>query len=578
MPVDRIICRGDRRPRAVGRPVQEWDRAAPFDMDSTPFNLDALLQAVFDRINAASPSANGDHLLSIASGVPHDLVGDADTLSRILTDVIGGAIACTGAQRMILAVDVPGQPPDDAAGRTSLRFTVSNGGTGMTGDQAAALLTALTRTDSAASLYRKDDVPSIASGKQLVDRLGGRISLDCEAGRGFTFSFTAVLEVPGTGAGAAPGRTAKCGAGPVDGNAYAGAMHMLRGARILLAEDHPTNQHLAREVLQQAGCRVDVADNGAEALRALAVEGARYDVVLMDIRMPVMDGIETTREIRRNPAYEGLPVIALTANTAKEDQEFFEKVGMDGFLAKPVHIADLYATLARWLPESLPAMDLPEPVPSGGGRANGAGDWPPDGLVEGVDAAAGLAHAGGDRQLYARMLEDFCTGNAMAGREIGDALSAGNLEQARSLAHNLAATAGAIGADRLSAAAAALENAIAGRGGAPEDMLDGFRRDLECIVDAIRSVAPPARPGPCVPVAGTGAIIDREELAMRACELEAALEDHDLAAQDIFEKLARLLAGQGHDSTLGAIGTCLGELEFAQARTMLRQLQADLAA
>jgi two-component system sensor histidine kinase/response regulator len=128
----------------------------------------------------------------------------------------------------------------------------------------------------------------------------------------------------------------------------------LKGARVLVAEDNEFNQDLIEELLEQNGMVVTLCGNGREALEALAEQ--RYDIVLMDVQMPVMDGYEATRQIRATPALAGQCVIAMTANVMAEDRMRCLKAGMDDFLTKPIYEAILYQTLAKWLPDTKPVI------------------------------------------------------------------------------------------------------------------------------------------------------------------------------------------------------------------------------
>ncbi len=170
---------------------------------------------------------------------------------------------------------------------------------------------------------------------------------------------------------------------------------------ILLVEDDPINQEVAMELLRAPGYRIDVAVDGADALvKAL---DRRYDLILMDLQMPVMDGFEATRRLRATPAYARTPIIAMTANVFVEDQERCLAVGMDDFIAKPVDPELLLATVARWLGTQAPSVSFPVPCGSGAGkRLAGA-----LARIDGMDVAAGLRSVRGRWSSYERLLQTF---------------------------------------------------------------------------------------------------------------------------------------------------------------------------
>src|SRR5688500_446451 len=163
----------------------------------------------------------------------------------------------------------------------------------------------------------------------------------------------------------------------------AGTLQRLRGARLLLVEDNEMNQELATELLQQAGLRVVLATNGREALDILAADRA-FDAVLMDCQMPVMDGYDATRAIRADPALDGLPVIAMTANAMAGDREKALAAGMADHIPKPLRVDEMFATIARWVVPREPAVAALPTAPAeahAGGQAS----------LPGIDTRAGLA-------------------------------------------------------------------------------------------------------------------------------------------------------------------------------------------
>ena len=236
----------------------------------------------------------------------------------------------------------------------------------------------------------------------------------------------------------------------------------LRGARLLLVEDNDLNVELAQELLRNAGIAVVVAGNGQEALAVLERD-RHFDGVLMDCQMPVMDGYEATRAIRANPALDGLPVIAMTANAMAGDREKVLAAGMVDHIPKPLDVAQMLRTIARWV----------KPVRAGAAAA-GAGSAqpaPPEtgpletGLLEPgrpvtelLDRAAGLASCNHNAQLYQRLLGKFRRGQADFAGSFQAALQGGDLDTARRLAHTLKGVAGTIGARAVQAAAADLEH------------------------------------------------------------------------------------------------------------------------
>jgi two-component system sensor histidine kinase/response regulator len=220
---------------------------------------------------------------------------------------------------------------------------------------------------------------------------------------------------------------------------------------VLLVEDSPINQEVAVSLLESAGLRVDLAGNGAEAVeKACATD---YDLILMDMQMPVMDGLEATQAIRRSGRTQ-VPIVAMTANAFGEDRQRCLDAGMNDHLPKPVDPAMLYSKLLQWLPEGQAVADAPA-APAAGTDIRSLLDQ-----VPGLDAAYGLKNLRGRVPNYLRLLRKYADGHADDGGRIRAGLAAGNMDEVRRLAHSLKGVAGMIGATGVQGLAAELEAAI----------------------------------------------------------------------------------------------------------------------
>ncbi len=226
----------------------------------------------------------------------------------------------------------------------------------------------------------------------------------------------------------------------------------VKGAYLLLVEDNEINQQVARELLESFGIRVAMAENGEEAIARLQEEP--FDGVLMDMQMPVMDGITATREIRKNPALANLPIIALTANVYVSEQNAFLAAGMNDHIGKPLDPDRLIATLAKWIHPARLADSSPPPP-----TATASAPMPlPD--LPGVKVAESVRRIGGNTGLYYSLLEKFRINQKDAGRNIRDALASNDQKTAERLAHTLRGIAGTLGAEYLQTQAELLENKI----------------------------------------------------------------------------------------------------------------------
>jgi PAS domain S-box-containing protein len=259
------------------------------------------------------------------------------------------------------------------------------------------------------------------------------------------------------------------------------ALRGLRGARVLLVEDNDLNQQVASELLRDAGLVVDIADNGRVALdmvQAHIGEQSPYDLILMDMQMPVMDGVTATRALRQDPRHDALPILAMTANAMQADRDRCLDAGMQDFIAKPIEPDAMWRALARWLkpqpgaapgatPRAVGTSAAPEPTlePELELEADGPA-LPP---VDGLDQGTGLRRALGRPTLYRQLLARFVEGQRDTPNAIDQALRAGDADTAERLAHTLKGVAGNIGAMPLQDAAGELETAL--RGQAPREQI-----------------------------------------------------------------------------------------------------------
>jgi CheY-like chemotaxis protein/HPt (histidine-containing phosphotransfer) domain-containing protein len=254
----------------------------------------------------------------------------------------------------------------------------------------------------------------------------------------------------------------------------------LVGTRVLLVEDHPLNQQLACELLRRAGVEVVLAKDGSEALAMLASEPA-FDGVLMDCQMPVMDGYTATRELRRNPAWQRLPVIAMTASALAEDRERALASGMNAHLTKPIHVESMLRTLAEWIGRTPASPIDADPGTQAGEAAND------DAAV--IDVRAGMATCMGNEALFHRMLEGFRDTEGGFADEISDALAEQRWDDAQRRAHDMKGLAGTLGAQRLLPAAHILHAAIAARRAEPDGAeLEQMRIELDRVLAEIMTL------------------------------------------------------------------------------------------
>jgi two-component system sensor histidine kinase/response regulator len=349
-------------------------------------------------------------------------------------------------------------------------------------------------------------------------------------------------------------------------------MARLAGARVLLVEDNEMNQELAIDLLAKAGIEAVLARHGQEALDILAQDRA-FDGVLMDCQMPVMDGFQASREIRANPVFDKLPIVAMTANAMAGDREKVLAAGMQDHIAKPVNVAEMYATLARWLrpaPGQAAPAALRPPAQASGAASTALPALPM------VDVRAGLATAMGDEKLYRRLLVKFREGQQDFAAMFVQALMGGDATAPERLAHTLKGVAGNIGARHVQAAAQELEQAC--QQGAAREVLERLLAlvvmELDPLLAALQAADAPgggAERHPALAPAGAPSADDAPLSRLRAlladsdseaADLwEASLDQFKAALPDHWRRIANGLGNLDLEAALAALDEAMASLE-----------------
>ncbi len=294
-----------------------------------------LEQVMSDIMSQLFESANNKGLkltLDLDPGLSQPLQGDSLRLTQVLTNLMSNAIKFTTQGEIIIRTKILSTLSD----HIKLRFEVQDSGVGMTPIEILGLFQAFHQADASITRKYGGTGLGLTISKRLVELMGGEIGVESQSGKGSTFWFTLTL---GTGTIPAPPMPEVL----ID-------LTPLTGARILLAEDVPINQMLATELLEMQGAVITVANNGLEALKLLLLQP--FDCVLMDMQMPVMDGLEATRQIRAHPKLANTCIIAMTANARNEDWLRCKEAGMDAFITKPIDPNKMYTTIAQWLSKS----------------------------------------------------------------------------------------------------------------------------------------------------------------------------------------------------------------------------------
>ncbi len=456
--------------------------AEKLTLESVPFCLDHVLDSVCTLVAQPAQAKGLQVLINVQPSVPNELVGDSLRLKQVLTNLISNAVKFTEHGKVTVTVALSqrqavlsGRSP--VGDRVQLSVAVQDTGIGMTAQQIGALFTSFNQADSSTTRRYGGTGLGLAITHRLVTMMDGHVSVESTLGEGSTFTATVWLEQ-----GSQQSLHGLADGGVVQGTVqHQGPLHevslpALDGLSVLLVEDNAINQQIARELLESAGARVTLADNGQRALELLhqASEPLPYHLVLMDLQMPVMDGHQTTVTLRQSERFKNLPIIALTAHASADEIARCLADGMNAHLSKPIDPDALFACVAQWGKNGIvgdpSSNQQPLIMDAAASRsqdrvAQGNSKAQPhifaDQLsIPGIDLALGLRLCAGNQTLYIDLLGQFLGSIRDLPGLLNAALAGGHWNQAARLVHNLKGMAGNIGATSCSAMSAELEKTL----------------------------------------------------------------------------------------------------------------------
>ena len=485
--------------------------------------------------------------------LPPMLRGDPGRIEQILVNFLSNAVKFSERGTITLRATRmdDGETPDTPV---RLRLEVEDQGIGLNAEQQAKLFKPFEQADSSTTRKYGGTGLGLAISRGLVELMGGQIGADSAPGRGSRF--WVVLPLAQGDAGM-PARSAAQDPLP-DANAFASWLLANRsGCHVLLAEDNTLNQEIASELLQNVGLRVTIAQNGQEAVTMAGQ--AHFDLILMDLSMPVMGGLEAAATIRTLPGQAATPILALTANAFKEDRQRCLEAGMNDHLAKPVTPTTLYQALARWLPGASPRpAAAPETAPATGTSEPGS---PP--AIAGLDTTEGLRSTRGQLPRYLRLLDRFARTYQGSATGLRAQLAEGRLDEIRLLAEGLRSSAGPLGASQLAACAAQLEQSL--QHPAPDHTLntqvEALAGELERLLAAITTATGPLGPSPAA-------------LRDFIAELGTLLAGNDVRAASEWRDKGHWLESIS-GPTARQISTAIELFEFEEAAALLTTIVAE---
>ena len=536
--------------------------AGELDLERRPFRLRTLVDEAV-AIACVQADAKGLPLgVSMASDLPEVLEGDPLRINQVLGNLLANAIKFTERGRVDLIVRAA--PAAAGAAASNLCFEVRDTGIGIAPEQQALIFAPFSQADASTTRRFGGTGLGLSIVRSLVQLMEGSIGVQSTPGSGSVFNVQLTLAL------------SDASRLPVPADALPSDSRRLQAVRILLVDDSELNLEVARRLFEAEGARVDIARNGQEALDVLRELPASYDIVLMDVQMPVLDGHEATRRIRNELGLVTLPIIALTAGALASERQRAAAAGMDDFLGKPFDTMTAVACILSHLrnppPIEMPPTAVATAVPTGVPTAvAGDGEWL---QIDGIDTDDARRRMGNDAALFRRMLVRWLRDSVNVDLPAGPMDGAAFAECAMRM-HRLKGSAGMLGANGIHVLAAEAE-ALCRREDAA--LLPATMARLEAAIGRLKAAAESrfSAPGDW-PAAGSGAsgspagdaVPEDDFHPESALRLAALLRQQDMAAIECFEGLSAALQRRLDPDDHLRLSGHIARLEFKEAAALL---------
>ncbi len=496
--------------------------AGKMELESTEFSLHEVFKQC-ETIGSIRAEEKGISLYFYSEpDLWKKLIGDPTKLRQVLLNLLSNAIKFTNRGMVKLAATIEELKGD----RVKILFEVKDSGIGMSPEQIDKVFEPFAQADLSTTRRFGGTGLGLTITRSMVEMMGGKLEVASTLGVGSKFSFILpfqIVDVPDL-----PTNNMELLTEDVKKPIFDG--------EVLVCEDNAINQDVIGDHLAKVGLKIQIAANGkigVDIVKRRIKANKPFDLIFMDIHMPIMDGLEATRHLTRLGIQT--PIVALTANAMEKDRNTYLANGMSDYLAKPFRAPELWACLLKFLqPISLEASDLP----------NTSGHFLNEGQSEGViDRAIGLEHSAGDPDLYERIRSNFFKRNQHATDEIAQSLSSGDVKLAHQIAHTLKGTAGMLGATFLQQIAFQVESVLeSGPIASDDSRLHDLRTALDAVLDELRESmpTPPSTPNVTTPDSAL-ALLDKTEAAKLLDELEPLLRSGCSASMEYLERIETIL-------------------------------------
>ena len=543
-------------------------------LEIRPFRMDHLLNDLMSTLQAKLGDKPLKLLFDIDPALPPGLVGDSLRMQQILVNLGDNAIKFTSHGEVQVSVSMVRR----SLSGVTLEIGVKDTGIGIAAEDRVRIFSGFVQAETSMTRRFGGSGLGVAISRNLVELMGGELLVDSEPGKGSRFHFRVTLPESADQpnpvdklAQAIPKAQPMPLASPKPDAAAVTKQERLTGMRILVVEDNIVNQQVAREMLEHEGATVRIAGDGMEALAALSSPVLAYDIVLMDLQMPVMDGFTATRQIRQDPKLRSLPIVAMTANAMASDRDACLDAGMNDHLGKPFDLKNLVQVLWRHVAHEKVAAPAPSQdhgsLPAFSSAVLGAAG------AASVDLATAVDRLGGKLDIYQRMMDRFLAELMPMPIQLQAQVEQGDLDAASRTLHTLKGVAGTLGAMTLAAQAAEAERQLAALA-SEGDRLDMVRQFGAVIGAAAKGLnvlllllqrdhQPQTMPSEAA-----------ENVAMRMAvlrQLADLLSDSDMAATDVMSALKHRF-GSAAGVDLDPLDRAIAMLDFEVALGLCHEL------